>query len=78
MESLSVDDAIKKYDIPVLTPAMDEDELKNSSYVLIRHGLSIFNYNIMVTNKEHGEGSAQSRAVETNKELIDPELHPVG
>ena len=58
MESLSVDDAIKKYDIPVLTPAMDEDELKNSSYVLIRHGLSIFNYNIMVTNKEHGEGSA--------------------
>jgi broad specificity phosphatase PhoE len=75
---ISPEDAIVKYGFPMITPEMSEEEFKKSPYVLIRHGLSIFNYNIKQTDVEFGEGSAESRAVETNKELFDPELHPIG
>jgi broad specificity phosphatase PhoE len=75
---LSVEEAIVKYSIPLETPEMNEDDFKISPYILIRHGLSEFNYKIMCTDHEFGEGSAESRAVETSHDLIDPELHAVG
>ena len=70
--------AIEKYNIPLETPAMDPQQLDQCSYVLIRHGLSGFNYKALVVGGEHGEDSAEFKAVQTDPEGIDPELHPVG
>lgn len=57
---------------------VDKDELKSSPYVLIRHGLSHFNYNSLVATVEYGRGSPEHKAVFQDPNLIDPELHPVG
>jgi hypothetical protein len=46
--------------------------------VLIRHGLSGFSYKALVVGGEHGEDSAEFKAMQTDPEGIDPELHPVG
>ena len=75
---LSPQDAIAKYSLPLETPVMDAEALKASSYVLIRHGLSQYNYKALVTKTEFGEGSPEFRAVETAEGGEDPELHPVG
>ena len=57
---------------------MDAAQLKSSPYVLIRHGLSKFNYAALVAKTEHGEDSPEFRAVEADPNMIDPELHDVG
>ena len=75
---MDIDEAIAKYSVPLETPEMNEDEFKASPYIMIRHGLSEFNYRIMVTDHEFGLGSPESRAVETSTELTDPELHAIG
>ena len=43
---LSAAQAIEKYNIPLETPPMDKEELDKTPYILIRHGLSAFNYNM--------------------------------
>ena len=57
---------------------MDPEALKASSFVLIRHGLSVFNYKALVAKTEFGVGSPEVIAVETATDLVDPELHPLG
>ena len=60
---LCADDAIKKYGIPLETTPMDPEALKKCSYVLIRHGLSEFNYKDMVAREEFGEESEERKKV---------------
>jgi len=45
---------------------------------LIRHGLSEFNYKALVAKTDFGDGSPEFKAVESSKDLIDPELHASG
>ena len=40
---LSPADAIKKFNLPLTTPPIEPKALEETSYVLIRHGLSDFN-----------------------------------
>lgn len=75
---LSPADAIKKYNLPLTTKPIEPKELEEASYILIRHGLSDFNYAALVAKEQFGVGSPEFRAVETNPNGEDPELHPVG
>lgn len=75
---LNVQDAIAKYNLPLETPPMDATQLKSSPYVLIRHGLSKFNYAALVAKTEFGEDSPEFKAVQEDPNMIDPELHDVG
>ena len=75
---LAPEEAIKKYNIPLETPAMNPEEFEQCSYVLVRHGLSVFNYRALVAKTEFGEDSEQFKAVELDPHGEDPELHPVG
>lgn len=75
---LSPADAIKKYNLPLTTPAIEPKDLEHTSYVLIRHGLSDFNLAALAAKSEYGVRSPEFRAVQTNPNGEDPELHPVG
>jgi hypothetical protein len=61
-----------------MTPAMNQEDFEANDFVLIRHGLSEFNYRALVAKNEFGKNSEQFRAVETSTDLIDPELHEIG
>ena len=52
-----------KYGIHLETPSMNPDELAASSYVLIRHGLSEYNFKSLESKHAHGDKSAEFRAV---------------
>jgi len=52
--------------------------LKNTPIVLIRHGLSDFNYKALVAKTEFGDKSKEFIAVEQDKDGQDPMLHAVG
>ena len=69
---------MQKYGIPLKTPEMDEQQKKDCSYILIRHGLSKFNYKALVAKTDFGAKSPEHRAVERDTDLIDPELHACG
>ena len=71
-------EAIAKYKIPIVTTPMNEEELERSPYILIRHGLSSFNYDNLVVKDEFGDGSKEWTALQRDESLVDPELHPVG
>ena len=75
---LPIEEAIKKYDIHLETSMSHPEKLADSDYILIRHGLSEFNYKALVATTDFGKDSAEMRAVETQKELTDPELHAIG
>lgn len=57
---------------------MSSEEFDQCKFILIRHGLSQFNYKALVASTEYGLDSQEFRAVETDTDGIDPELHPVG
>jgi len=74
---LTPQQAIEKYKIPLETPPMKPEELEKTPYVLIRHGLSAFNYKALVADTEFGEGP-ELEAVRNDPNGEDPELHAVG
>jgi len=57
---------------------MIKEDFDKTSYILIRHGLSTFNFKNLEVKKEFGNGSDEWRAVQKDASLIDPELHPAG
>jgi len=57
---------------------MDPKELEQRPYILIRHGLSVFNLNALIAGESFGYDSKEFRAVEQDPNGEDPELHPVG
>ncbi len=57
---------------------MDPESLKKHPFVLIRHGLSKFNFKALIAKEEHGPDSEQHQAVEKDPEGYDPELHEIG
>lgn len=57
---------------------MDPEELKQCSYVLLRHGLSMFNLKHLEALKDFGPESDEVKAVFNDPDGWDPELHPVG
>lgn len=75
---LSPQDAMAKYNIPLETTAMDKGQFSEAPYILIRHGLSNFNYRALVAQTDFGKDSEEFKAVETDPNGIDPELHPIG
>ena len=60
------------------TTPMNPEEFKACSYILIRHGLSEFNIKALIAKTEYGEGSEEFRAVETDPNGEDPDLHEIG
>lgn len=57
---------------------MDPQELQNSNYVLIRHGLSEFNLASLIARIKYGRESEEFIKVNKDRSLIDPPLHPIG
>ena len=49
--------AIEQYNLPLNPKPIDSSELEESKYVLIRHGLSTFNLEVMVTADKYGHDS---------------------
>ena len=58
------------------TPPMED--LDSSSYVLIRHALSAYNYSHLVYATKYGKDAPETRAIEVDPSIMDAELHPVG
>lgn len=75
---MDLEETAKKYGIELVTEMSHPEKLANSQYILIRHGLSEFNFRALVAKTEFGADSKEHRDVETNKDLIDPELHAIG
>lgn len=57
---------------------MKPEELDKTAYILIRHGLSTFNFRNLEVKADFGNGSDEWRALQKDETLIDPELHPAG
>lgn len=60
------------------TLPMIPEQFDKTSYILIRHGLSTFNFRNLKAKAEYGYGSDEWRAIQKDKTLVDPELHPAG
>ena len=73
---LSPEEAIKEYLLPMSTPPMTD--LESSSFVLIRHALSTFNYKHLVYMTKYGKDAPETKATEIDPSIMDAELHPVG
>ena len=74
----TIEEAIKKFEIPIETKPMDSKTLGSSSFVLVRHGLSEFNYSAMIAaDHPGGEESAEFKKVQQDSP-IDPGLHEIG
>jgi len=70
--------AIEYHKIPIETIPMIKEDLDKTKYILIRHGLSTFNFKNLEVKDQFGNGSDEWRAVQKDPTLIDPELHPAG
>ena len=57
---------------------MIPEQFIDTSYILVRHGLSEFNFRNIETKSIYGHGSDEWRAVQKDETLVDPELHQAG
>ena len=71
-------EAIKIYKIDLNTPKPDPTHLADYSFILIRHGLSHFNFKHLQASEEYGPESPEAKAIEDDPHGEDPELHPIG
>jgi len=76
--NLSPQEAIEQFNLPLKTKPIESSDLEESKYVLIRHGLSTFNYKVMVTADQFGHDSAEMKTLFADPDGADPELHQVG
>jgi hypothetical protein len=57
---------------------LDFNELKNSSYILIRHGMSEANFVQKMAMKKFGSDSKEHHEACLDNAYQDPSLHPIG
>ena len=60
------------------SPAPDDNEMKSSPYVLIRHGTSEWNWKSAEAEHNFGKNSKESDAIDHDPNGFDPELHEFG
>lgn len=56
---------------------MDINQLSESQFILIRHGMSEFNFKAKVTETERGSEEYNNQ-IKNSLDLIDPDLHSIG
>jgi hypothetical protein len=76
MENL--DDIFKTLNIDMNYTSIDEQTLSETSYVIIRHGYSDFNYKEQEIVAKYGEASDEVIAIKGDKSMYDPGLHAIG
>eukprot|EP00347_Sterkiella_histriomuscorum_P002559 403367681 len=59
-------------------PDIPEQEIKDSSYLIIRHAYSIHNFREKELHLIHGDNSEEYKQLRRNKDLYDVELHQLG
>lgn len=55
-----------------------EEELKKASFILIRHGYSMYNHRDQHITEEFGEESKEAKELKIDPTMTDPELHRIG
>ena len=70
-----IDQQIQKLNIKLKHDPIPSEELKNASYIIIRHGYSEYNYQDQQIVERFGEDSPEAKRMRTDPSLVDPGLH---
>ncbi|CDW86509.1 UNKNOWN [Stylonychia lemnae] len=76
MEDLQ--ELIERLNIKLRQDSIPDEDLKNTSFIIIRHGYSEYNYRDQVITDQHGVDSDAFRQLKVDKTLTDPGLHQIG
>eukprot|EP00347_Sterkiella_histriomuscorum_P012250 403369316 len=76
MEDIS--SLIERLNITLTHSAIPEEELKASSFILIRHGYSLYNFEDQKIMEQFGEDSKQAQELKIDPTMTDPGLHQIG
>lgn len=74
----SLEHMIARLKIDLKHPLLDEKELKNATYLVIRHAYSEYNHKVMEIQAKYGEESKEMRALKEDPSMYDPDLHAIG
>jgi len=74
----NVDAIIEEFKIDMNYSPIDEKDLESASYIVIRHGYSLFNHKVEEVVKLHGLASEQEHKLRGDASYYDPGLHQVG
>jgi hypothetical protein len=76
MESL--DQIIERMKIDLHVPKIDDKELSEASFILIRHGYSEYNHKAAEIVERYGKESEEMLKLKGDANLYDPGLHQIG
>lgn len=76
MESLDL--LIKRLNIDLQVPKINDKELLDTSYILIRHAYSDYNFRAQEIIEKFGEESEEMLKLKSDSSLYDPGLHEIG
>lgn len=57
---------------------MDPEQFERADYILVRHGVSEYNYKWEVAAQKYGKDSPEVKAIQTDPGNFDPALHEIG
>jgi hypothetical protein len=75
-ENIDFSNLMEKHNIKLEPKQPSIEELENAGIIYIRHALSNFNLARMEADKDKDE--AKSAALMSDRDLLDPYLHPIG
>lgn len=78
MEAAKYEEFMAKHGISWYSAPAKPEEMETAPFILIRHGLSTFNYEMHQVIMEHGEQSSEFRSRKLSTDHIDPNLHEIG